>query len=82
MDVGILLLNFKDFVCLLFRAQPAAYRSSQARGQVGAIVAGLYHCHSNTVSPTYRLRPEIEPTFSWILVGFITAEPQSELPTQ
>ena len=32
---------------LLFRAAPAAYRSSQARGQIRAAAADLHHSHSN-----------------------------------
>ena len=36
---------FYFFGC--FRAAPAAYGSSQARGPVGATAAGLYHSHSN-----------------------------------
>ena len=35
------------FVCLFFRAAPAAYGGSQARGQIGVIAAGLHHSHSN-----------------------------------
>ena len=35
---------------LLFRAAPAAYGGSQARGRVGAIAAGLHHSHSNAGS--------------------------------
>ena len=77
-------------------ATPAAYGSPQARGQIGAIAAGLHHSHSNTGSephlqPTPKahcnagslinwVRPGIEPSSSWILVGFITTEPQWELP--
>ena len=34
----------------LFRAVPTAYKSSQARGQIGAIAANLYHNHSNASS--------------------------------
>ena len=34
----------------LFRATPMAYGSSQARGQVGAVAAGLHHSHSNARS--------------------------------
>ena len=34
----------------------------------------------NARSPTDWARPGIEPTFSWILVKFISAEPQRELP--
>ena len=33
-------------IYFLFRAVPAAYGSSQTRGQIGAAVAGLHHCHS------------------------------------
>ena len=32
----------------LFRAAPAVYGGSQARGPVGATAAGLHHSHSNT----------------------------------
>ena len=35
---------------------------------------------SNAGSLTYWVRPGTEHTSSWILVGFITAEPQLELP--
>ena len=38
------------FLFLLFRAAPAAYGSSQARGPVRATAAGLYHSHSNARS--------------------------------
>ena len=41
------------FFCLfffLFRVAPSAYGSSQARGQIGAAVAGLHHSHSSTGS--------------------------------
>ena len=34
-------------VCVLFRAAPAAYGGSQARGQMGATAASLHHSHSN-----------------------------------
>ena len=40
---------FLFFSFLLFRAALAAYASSQARGQIGAAAAGLYHSHSNRV---------------------------------
>ena len=79
------------FVCFLFflasfRAAPVAYRGSQARGQIRAVVTGLRHSRSNagsepflwptphlmaTRSLTHRARPEIKPTSSWILVGFV-----------
>ena len=36
------------FVCFLpFRATPAAYAGSQARGQIRAIADSLHHSHSN-----------------------------------
>ena len=76
------------FICS-FRATPAAYGGSQPRGQIGAAAAGLHHSHSNAefephLRPTPQLaamsdpqpRPGIEPTSSWILVGFISAELQ------
>ena len=36
--------------------------------------------HGNTRSLTHWARPGIKPTSSWMLVGFVTAEPQWELP--
>ena len=38
---------FFFFVFCLFRAAPAVYGNSQARGRIGAIAAGLHHSHSN-----------------------------------
>ena len=38
------------FIFLVFRAVPVAYGGSQARGQFGAVAAGLYHSHSNARS--------------------------------
>ena len=40
-------LSFFFFFFLLFRAAPAPYGDSQARGQIGAIAAGLHQSHSN-----------------------------------
>ena len=40
------------FVFCLFRAAPAAYGGSQARGSVGATAAGLHPSHSNAGSLT------------------------------
>ena len=65
-----------------------AHGSSQARGQIGAVAAGLFHRHSNVYtaahgnagSLTHRMRPGIETTSSFILARFVTAEPQWELP--
>ena len=75
-------------------ATPAAYGSSQARGQIGAGAAGLHHSYSNvgsklSLQPTPWLTamldsqpPEqgqgVEPESSWILVRFVTTEPRRE----
>ena len=40
----------RNFSFLLFRATPAVYGSSQARGRIGAAAANLYHSHSNAGS--------------------------------
>ena len=42
----------------LFRATPAAYGGSQARGLIGAVAAGLCQSHSNTGS---KLRLQLTP---------------------
>ena len=56
-------LGFFVLFCL-FRATLAAFGSSQARGQIGAVAAGL--CHSNTGSepclwPTPQLMAMQDP---------------------
>ena len=38
------------FSFFLFRDEPVVYGSSQARGQIKAVAAGLHHSHSNTRS--------------------------------
>ena len=48
--VLVLVLVFFFFFFLPFRATPVAYESSQAKGQIEATAAGLYHSHSNTGS--------------------------------
>ena len=53
-------------VLVVFRAAPAAYGGSQARGLIGAIATGLYHSHSNAGSklhlrPTPQLRATLDP---------------------
>ena len=75
----------------LFRAM--AYGSSQARGQIGATAASLYHSHSNVGSePCLQPTPQLTATPgpwpteggqgppSWILVRFASAAPWQELP--
>ena len=71
---GYFLRGFSYFVSflflfcflLLFRASPAAYGGSQARGQIGATAAGLGHSHSNAESkqslrPTPQLKATLDP---------------------
>ena len=58
--------RFFFFVFCLFRTSPTAYRGSQARGQTGAVAAGLHHNHSNTGSqpclgPTLQLTATLDP---------------------
>ena len=45
------------FIFCLFRAALASYGGSQARGQIGAVAAGLQHSHRNLVS-----EPHLSPT--------------------
>ena len=40
-------LPFKKIFFFFFRATPAAYGVSQARGQIGAVAADLHHSHNN-----------------------------------
>ena len=54
------------YVFLLFRATPAAYGSSQAKGQIRALAADLRHSHSNVGSelhlqPTSQLMAMPDP---------------------
>ena len=58
-------ISFYVFI-LCFRATPAAYGSSQARGWIRATSAGLHHTHSNTGSkpclqPTPQLMAMLDP---------------------
>ena len=87
-DTGSLFLCYKVhslyiyiFFFRLFRVAPAACWSFQARGRIIAVAAGLCHSHSNARSLTHWARPGIEPTSSWILLGFLTTAPSRELPT-
>ena len=75
------------FIRLFFSAIPWAYGYSQTRGGIGAAAACLHHSHSYARSKsclsyttahgkagslTQWGRPGIEPSSSWILVGFVT----------
>ena len=66
------------FFFFFFRAIPAAFGCSQAKGQIRATAAP--HSHSNTRSLTHWVRPAIEPASSWILVRFVSTAPQQKLP--
>ena len=63
----------------LLRAALLAYGRSQARGQIGASASGLHYSHSKARSLTHWVKPGIKPASSWILVGFVTTEPQQGL---
>ena len=49
------------FYFLLFRATHVAYGSVRAWGQIGAVVTGLRHSHSNTGSELH-LQPTLQLT--------------------
>ena len=46
-----------DTFYFIFRDTPTAYGASQAKGRIRAVVAGLYHSHSNT-----GFKPHLQPT--------------------
>ena len=53
------------FICLFafFRAAPAAWGSSQARGLIRAVAAGLRQSHSNTgLEPRLQSTPQLTAT--------------------
>ena len=77
-----------------FRAAPVAHGSCQARGRIGAATASLHHSTAmQEQSCFFDLHPSswqrwilnamrearVNPTSSWMLVRFGTAEPQWEL---
>ena len=53
---GNINISTSHFIFVFFRAAPVAYRTSQARGPIGAVAAGLRHSHSHATSEL-RLRP-------------------------
>ena len=60
LEIVVMVVQHLNVFCLsvfLFRATPAAYGSSQARGPIGATAAGLSHIHSNAES-----EPHLRPT--------------------
>ena len=84
--------NFHFFI-FIFRSTPAVHGGSEPRGRIRAVGASPRHSHNNARSkpclwPIPQLmatmilkpaRPRIEPATSWILVGFVMAEPWREL---
>ena len=87
-------LFFFFFFSFFFKAAPAAYGSFQARGRIGTAAASLCHSHCNTGSEPCvcnlhhsSLQGQILNPLSeaWdqtriLMAGFITTEPQRELP--
>ena len=71
--LGFCFLGFFFFLSF-FRATPAAYGGSQARGLIGAVAAGLRHSHTRSL--THQAGPGIKPSTSWFLVGFASTMPQ------
>ena len=53
--------NFYFLSFVFFRAAPAAYGGSQARGLIGAVATSLCQSHSNAVSEP-RLQPTLQLT--------------------
>jgi len=58
--------------------QPLAYATATAT-QDSSQVCDLYHSSQQHRILNPLIEARIEPTSSWILVGFVTAEPQQEL---
>ena len=82
------------FFCL-FRGTLMAYRGSQGSNQsyscrptpqpqqcqIPATSVTYSTAQGNARSVTHWAGPRIKPAFSWVLVGFVSTEPQWELPT-
>ena len=89
--------SFLFFFSFFFSAAVMAYSNSQARRLIGATAAGLHHSHSNGRSkqrlqptPPLKAMPDPWPTeqgqgsnlhLHGLLVGFVSAAPQWELPS-
>ena len=52
-EIFLSLSLFFFFFFLVFRATPATYGGSQARGRLGAAAAGLHHGHSHAGSESH-----------------------------
>ena len=62
-------------------ATAAALNHSHNRGGVKAASLTYTTSHFNAGSLTHQTRPGIKPPSSWILVKFISTEPQQKLPS-
>ena len=83
--------DWNTSVChvFFFIAKHAAYGNSWAGGRIRVAAAGLCQiqtmsvtyttAHGNVGSLTHWARPGMEPAALWILVRFVTAEPQQQL---
>ena len=58
---GVFLFFCFVLFCFVFRAASVVYGCSQARGEIGATAASLYHSHSNTELPLTYTRPHLPP---------------------
>ena len=65
-------------VIVLFRATPAAYRDSQAKGGIRAVAPGLRHSHSNTRSELH-LQPTPQLHQRRILIPLSKARDQTHI---
>ena len=63
---------------LLFRAAPAACRSSQARGSIRAAAASVHHSHRHARSELH-LQPTPQPQQCWILHPLSEARDQTHI---
>ena len=59
--------------------QLLAYTTATATPDLSQ-VCDLHHNSQQCPILTHYVRPGIKPTSSWMLVGFITSEPQGEVP--
>ncbi|MFX3956306.1 hypothetical protein ACJBXJ_11020, partial [Streptococcus suis] len=66
-------VSFLFFLSFIFFFLGLQVRHMEVPRQTGVRAAGLYHSHSHSQDPV------CESPSSWILVRFITAEPQWEL---
>ena len=67
---------FFFFFCFL---GPPVLHTEAEQCQIGAASATYSTVLDNAWSLTHWMNPGIEPTYSWILLGFITPEPQQKL---